>query len=254
MEHEDLLNVATEAGSLLLCSGAEIYRVEESMRRIFEAYGVRDSNIFAITSCIYVTINAPGGAPITRVKRILDRQTNLDRVDRANDVCRRICRERPSFEKARSMLDEVKARPVYGLAAQLAAAPLVGFFFCLFFGGSFEDGLWAALCSAVMRLLLYGLERLRVNAFFCNLFGGAVLGFITLGAVTLGFSVNTDKIIIGALMNLVPGIVITTFMRDMMAGDVVAGLIRFSESLLVATAIALGVGVSLMLPRLIFGV
>ena len=109
MEHEDLLNVATEAGSLLLCSGAEIYRVEESMRRIFEAYGVRDSNIFAIPSCIYVTINAPGGAPITRVKRILDRQTNLDRVDRANDVCRRICRERPSFEKARGMLDEVKA-------------------------------------------------------------------------------------------------------------------------------------------------
>ena len=72
MEHEDLLNVATEAGSLLLCSGAEMYRVEESMRRIFEAYGVRDSNIFAIPSCIYVTINAPGGAPITRVKRILD--------------------------------------------------------------------------------------------------------------------------------------------------------------------------------------
>ena len=84
--------------------------------------------------------------------------------------------------------------------------------------------------------------------------GGAVLGFVTVAAVSLGFSVSTDKIIIGALMNLVPGIVITTFMRDMMAGDVVAGLIRFSESLLVATAIALGVGVSLMLPRLLFGV
>ena len=55
-------------------------------------------------------------------------------------------------------------------------------------------------------------------------------------------------------MNLVPGIVITTFMRDMMAGDVVAGLIRFAESLLVATAIALGVGAALMAPRLLFGV
>ena len=63
-----------------------------------------------------------------------------------------------------------------------------------------------------------------------------------------------DTIIIGVLMNLVPGIVITTFMRDMMAGDVVAGLIRFCESLLVATAIALGVGAALMVPRLLFGV
>ena len=64
VEREELLNVATQAGSLLLCSGAEIYRVEESMTRIFEAYGVRDSNIFAIPSCIYVTINTPAVLPL----------------------------------------------------------------------------------------------------------------------------------------------------------------------------------------------
>lgn len=254
MNREELLNVAAEAGGLLLRSGAEIYRVEESMHRIFEAYGVRDGNVFAIPSCINVTINTDGGAPLTRVMRILDRQTNLDHVDRANDVCRRICWEKPSYEEAMALLDSVRRRPVYGLPAQLLASPLVGFFFCLFFGGSLLDSVWAALCSVAMRLLLAWLERWHVNAFFCNLMGGAVSGFITMAAVLLGFAVNTDKIIIGALMNLVPGIVITTFMRDMMAGDVVAGLIRFSESLLVATAIALGVGVSLMLPRLIFGV
>ena len=77
---------------------------------------------------------------------------------------------------------------------------------------------------------------------------------VAIAAVSLGLAANSDKIIIGALMNLVPGIVITTFMRDMMAGDVVAGLIRFAESLLVATAIALGVGAALMAPRLLFGV
>lgn len=254
MNREELLNVATEAGRLLLRSGAEIYRVEESMHRIFEAYGVHDGDVFAIPSCIYVTVNTPQGAPLTRVTRILDRQTNLDRVDRANDVCRRICREQPPYDKAMAMLGEVRRRPVYGLPAQLLASPVVGFFFCLFFGGSLLDSVWAAVGSIAMRLLLAWLERWRVNAFFCNLMGGAVLGFVTVAAVSLGFSVSTDKIIIGALMNLVPGIVITTFMRDMMAGDVVAGLIRFSESLLVATAIALGVGVSLMLPRLLFGV
>ena len=70
----------------------------------------------------------------------------------------------------------------------------------------------------------------------------------------MGLPSTPDKIIIGALMNLVPGIVITTFNARHDGGDVVAGLIRFCESLLVATAIALGVGISLMLPRLIFGV
>ena len=73
MNREELLNVAAEAGGLLLRSGAEIYRVEESMHRIFEAYGVRDGNVFAIPSCINVTINTDGGAPLTRVMRILGR-------------------------------------------------------------------------------------------------------------------------------------------------------------------------------------
>ena len=127
MNREELLNVATEAGSLLLRSGAEIYRVEESMHRIFEAYGVHDGDVFAIPSCIYVTVNTPQGAPLTRVTRILDRQTNLDRVDRANDVCRRICREQPPYDKAMAMLGEVRRRPVYGLPAQLLASPVVGF-------------------------------------------------------------------------------------------------------------------------------
>ena len=77
---------------------------------------------------------------------------------------------------------------------------------------------------------------------------------IAMLAVQMGFGANLDKIIIGALMNLVPGIVITSFMRDIMGGDLIAGLIRFVESLLVATAIAIGAGIALMVPRLIWGV
>ena len=170
------------------------------------------------------------------------------------ELCRRICREKPPLDEAQRLLQEVKARPDYSAAVKLAVSPMTGFFFCLFYGGGLSDAVWAGLCSVALRLLLWGLERLRVNSFFCNLLGGALSGGVAMAAVSLGLAQNADTIIIGVLMNLVPGIVITTFMRDMMAGDVVAGLIRFCESLLVATAIALGVGAALMVPRLLFGV
>lgn len=254
MEREELLNLAAEAGGLLLSNGAEIYRVEESMLRLFEAYGVTDGSVFAIPSCIYVTINSLGGRPVTRVKRIYRRQINLDRVDRANDVCRRICRERPPYREASRRLREVEGRKTYGFLPQLAAFALVGFAFTLFYGGTMADALCAALCSAVMKLAGGALERFQVNSFFTNMVASGLGALVAIAAVSLGLAANSDKIIIGALMNLVPGIVITTFMRDMMAGDVVAGLIRFAESLLVATAIALGVGAALMAPRLLFGV
>jgi len=43
-------------------------------------------------------------------------------------------------------------------------------------------------------------------------------------------------------------------MRDLIAGDLIAGLIRLTESLLVATAIAIGAGVALTVTRTIWGV
>ena len=96
--------------------------------------------------------------------------------------------------------------------------------------------------------------RLKAYDFLTNLMASAVAALIATSAVSLGLAVHYDKIIIGALMTLVPGITITTFMRDIMAGDLVAGLQRLTESLLVATAIALGVGLVLMAPRLLWGV
>ncbi len=39
MNYDDLISAATDVGYLLLRNGAEIYRVEDSMQRIFRAYG-----------------------------------------------------------------------------------------------------------------------------------------------------------------------------------------------------------------------
>ena len=44
-----------------------------------------------------------------------------------------------------------------------------------------------------------------------------------------------------------------TAMRDIMAGDMVAGISKTAEALLIGMAIALGTGVSLWLARLMWG-
>ena len=79
-------------------------------------------------------------------------------------------------------------------------------------------------------------------------------GATAFGLVQLGFGQNLDKIIIGVLMNLVPGVALTNFMRDIIAGDLIAGLTKLVEALLTATGIALGTGVALSLGRALMGV
>lgn len=251
---DELLNMVMDVGYQLLVNGAEIYRVEESMQRIFEAYDMRDCDVFAVPSCIFVTVNTPEGHPYTKLKRVPSQAVHLDRLEKMNDLCRRICREKPAVSQAAREARVLARRPAYHFAMQIAAYALISFSFTLFFGGKLADAACALACGAVVKLICYGMGRLKGNAFFTNILASAAVVLLATLMAQAGFAPNSDKVIIGTLMTLVPGIMITTFMRDIMAGDVLAGLIRFVESLLVAAAIAIGAGAALVIPRLLFGV
>lgn len=254
MFYDELVTLTTDIGCLLLANGAEIYRVEESMQRIFHAYGVYSGEVFAIPTCINVTIVTPQGKPITLIRRLPNRSTDLDKVEKGNDLCRRICRDRPDFKTIRRELNEIRHRPVYSLKFQILAFAMVAFSFTLFYGGDFFDAVCSMFCGAAIKIVCHNMNKFDTNSFLVNIIASFTAGVIAMTAASINVSLNPDKIIIGALMNLVPGIAITSFMRDMIAGDLMAGVIRFTESLLVATAIAIGAGIALTLTRAVLGV
>ena len=136
MNYDDLISAATDVGYLLLRNGAEIYRVEDSMQRIFRAYGVETGEVFAIPTCIFVTITTPEGKSITKIKRLYTRGTDLDKVDQANDLCRRICRTCPDISSIHAEVEKINRRPVYDFWTQVAAFAMVAFSFTLFYGGT----------------------------------------------------------------------------------------------------------------------
>ena len=102
MEYDDLLNMGTELGYQLMFSGAEIYRVEESVYRLLTAYGLQPQ-VFAIPNCLIVSLNTPQGHPITRMRRIPSHGTDIELLERCNDLCRRLCREVPPVKQAKEL-------------------------------------------------------------------------------------------------------------------------------------------------------
>ena len=76
-EYDKLLNLGSELGRLLMHSGAEIYRVEESVTRLLTAYGLKPQ-VFAIPSCLIVSVDAPDGRPLTRMCRIGPHGTDIE--------------------------------------------------------------------------------------------------------------------------------------------------------------------------------
>ena len=254
MNYTELLNAAVDIGYLLVANGGEIYRAEESMQRIFRAYGVTTGEVFVIPTVIEVTVGMPDGKPLTRIRRVPFRRTDLDRVERVNALCRRIWNEAPPFPVIRGELARIKDRPAPSSGTQTAAFVLIAAAFTLFYGGSPRDAAVALFCGGAIRLSIRSLEKFRVNSFFVNLAASFAAAAIALTAAHFDVYLSYDKIIIGSLMTLVPGIAITNFMRDIIGGDLIAGILRLTESVLVATAIAIGAGFALTATRMLWGV
>lgn len=250
MEYDKLLNLGAELGRHLLISGAEIYRTEESVTRLLTAYGV-EPQVFAIPNCLIVSVTTPEGQPLTRMCRIPAHGTNIELLERCNDLCRRLCADPIPVDEARRLVDGLpKGTKNFGPRMILLGHVLAGAFFSLFFGGTFRDFLCAAVTGLAVGLCaLYGQRFIGSNSFFRTVISAMVASLIPLLMVEAGWGDNADLITIGVLMLLVPGMALTNAMREIMAGDIISGVNRTAEVILVGAAIAIGAAIPMMLAR-----
>jgi len=247
----EILTAVADIGAAMLEYGAEVYRVESSIRYILEAYGADKNNIdvFAIPSSIVVTITDEEKYPITISKRIIPNEIDLDKIDKLNSLSRHICKRKLSYEAINSHLSQILNSKTYPLAVEIICYGIVGFSFTIFFGGNVYDAVSGAVIAAFIRILQWILYKLNSNEFFMCVLCSSFAAFIAILSVKLGISYQSDKIIIGALMTLVPGIAITNCMRDLIMGDYMAGLARMADALLIALGIAVGVASVLSLSK-----
>ena len=245
MNYDKLLNISVELGCRLMSSGAEIYRVEESVRRLLQAYGLDSPEVFAIPNCVIVSIATPEGHPITRMRRIAGHGTDIELLERCNDLCRRLCVQTPPLEEAQGLLDALPGRS-YAPRQVLLGYGIAPAFFSPLFGGGVGDTLSALMGGlAVGFCLLYAGRLIGSNSFFRTAIGSAVASLVSLLLVRLGLGRSVDTVTISVLMVLVPGVALTNAMREIMAGDIISGLSRAADSILTAAAIAIGTAVGL---------
>ena len=244
MDYSALLDLSAELGYRLAMAGAETFRVEESITRMLAAYGL-SCEVFAIPNCLHVSIEKPDGTPMTRMRRIGPHGNNLDAVDKYNNLSRTICTTTPDPAVILELLEKTQATckqykfPLFLVGHFLGAAG-----FAVLFGGTLIDAAWAGLCGVLIGLVNQFLNSKNVNTFFTTIATAFIMAFTAYGASALGVTYNTDSVIIGAIMLLVPGLLFTNAMRDIIFGDTNSGTNRIVQVLLIAAAIALGTGVA----------
>ena len=240
MDYNTLLDLATDLGYELAMSGAETFRVEESISRVLKTYSV-EAEVFAIPNCLTVSIETADGQILTRMRRIGPHGNDLDSVERFNGLSRAICNRKPDPDEAKRWLEMVRnSRVSYAFPAYLLGNFIGAAGFAIFYGGNWLDCLCSGICGIAIGIVTRFLEIMKANPFFRTIaasFSMALLAYI-LGAA--GLCHNADTVIIGALMILVPGLLFTNAMRDIIYGDTTSGVNRIVQVFLIAVALALG--------------
>ena len=254
MDYYLLTDLTARIAYHLALSGAETFRIEETMRRIIGAYGI-ECQAFAIPNCVMVSLEAANGKPLMVMKRVGFHGNDLEAVEKLNALSRRICAETPPPEVAAQWLKETLAeRRTYSVAAYYLGNFLGAAGFCPVFGGTMRDSLWAGLMGLIIGFVTRQMDRWETNPFFSTItaaFAMAVPAYLAAGFHLIDY---VDAVIIGSLMILVPGLLITNSMRDIIYGDTNSGINRIVQVLLSALAIAMGTAAAWQVTSGVYGI
>lgn len=234
------LSRVLDIGQLMLQSGGEVSRVEDSIRRLCVAFGAERADVFSITSSIIVTISSPAYGTLTQTRRVAGADYDLTRLEQLNQLSRRICSQQMSLEEMEQALKEIGSGRGYSFRVQVVAWALVSASFSLFFGGSAMDAAASAVVGVFLKFFDRVLRRVEVNSLLSALLSSVVGGALAAVLVRLGLGESVDMISIGNIMLLIPGIALTNSLRDMFSGNTMTGMLRFLEAIIKALVIAFG--------------
>lgn len=249
LQNKKYVNIAVDIGAYMLKYGAEIYRIEKSVIYMCRAYGIYEVDIYAIPSTIVITAKI-NGEYYTRTKKISSHGINLGRLDDLNNLSRFICENKPSEKEIYLKLNSILSQTTYSDKVLSLAYGLAGCMFCLFFGGGVIDALLAFPTGVILFFLLKFIKQFTKNPIFTNIFGGFIVALVANLLANFNFFNNPDFVTIGCLMVMVPGIIITNSVRDLIVGDFLSAVYHVSEAVLIATGIGLGATTAMALSHI----
>ena len=232
---ESAAGLSFKMGEALLRNGAEIFRVQETMERVARAYDIEEYDVYVLSNAIFANAVENGEKIDTKLKFVPGSTVHFGRIVGINQLSREIVAGKVSVEEAYARLHEIVSIP-YTHPIRLDLACAVGSAcFSYLFGGTVFDAAAAFICGFVLQVFLNAIDSRTASKFIINLASSAV-----------GLGDSLDKIIIGSIIRLVPGVALTTSIRDFLNGDYLSGTIRIIDAFLVGGCIAIGVGAVVM--------
>lgn len=239
MTKNEVMEIAITAGKILLCNGAETYRVEDTMLRICAMRGMKDVSAFCTPSAIIISEESLKGN--CYMARVTDRGVDLALVSEINDISFSLKKWPYNFTETMAILQEKlsrKARPIY---IDVISSGFGGGGFAVMLGGNTQEFFAAFAGSAISMWIIKLLNPFKPSNFWSTTMAGVVISLVTVFARKVSPSVNMEMTIAGAIMPYLPGMAFTNGLRDYIAGDLISGNSRVGEAVFLVSGIVIGI-------------
>jgi uncharacterized membrane protein YjjP (DUF1212 family) len=247
-DNQKILDLTYEAGAILLENGAEISRVEGTMRRIAGHFGVEDESFFVLSNGIIAA-----GDGYARSKFIPIRGASLDKVVAVNQLSREVAAGQCTLKQIEERLQQIRAMKPKRAWEQVLASGVGSAAFCILFGGGFADCLASFIAGLLLWVFVLFIGSKHLSRIVNTVTGGLLSSIICFSLYRMGLGSHLSNMIIGAIIPLIPGVAFTNGIRDMANEDYLAGTTRLLDAMLTFFCISLGVALAFMLDENLFG-
>ena len=238
----DIINISLQAGVLVLENGGETYRAEETCTKIAKSLGAHDASCFVTPTVIIITITAKNHKIITATKRIKNINVNLQKISQINKLALKLESQGTNINilQIGKELEQIKNAPNHRKFMLILMAGLSAFFFSFMFGGSVKESVTAFFIGMILRIELIILNRFNLNSFILSIINGAIISILCALVILLGLVPATITVMTAVLMQVVPGMAIVNAIRDLIAGDLIAGTARVMDAFMIAAGLSVG--------------
>lgn len=245
---KEVLSLAVEIADVMLRNGGEIYRIEDTVVHILKAYDIENFDVYLLSNGIFASANEDKEDACSIIRHVPLGSVNLSKIAYLNQLARDLCTHKCTIAEGWERVKEAKTLPNYSNKNQYFFCGLGSACYTFMFGGGLMDFGFSFIIGLFEQMVLNHLAERKFSRFLRNVFTSAFVSTCSILVMQTGLPLLQDKIIIGAIMPLVPGITFTTSIRDFHNGDYLSGTIHLIDALLTALCIAVGI----IIPMAIF--
>ena len=261
MQNIDELETVLYAGNLLLSSGAEIYRAEETMHRIADAMQIKDMDAYVTNRGIFASGNVPGKGIESRIMSVPDKELNIDKIEAVNELSREFCSNRMDLSYLKASLQNIANMGEQNVGERILSYFLGAGCFSYAIGTSFRDSLCAAIIGSLVGFYMIWSKYRIKSRVLITIIASVLTAVLSNLCVAIGLGSQLSFIIIGAMMDLVPGVAFVNSVREFSQNNFATGQTLLTSALLTCVSMASGVALvellvsgTIMTPSVIYDI